>query len=106
MKTSFVNRTAGLATLALGILPMFAMATAAHAAPAVRIADLDLASSAGAAAFHQRAEAAARQFCRGEMTLSDHAACRQGVREELAEKFAAARQAQLTQRAQQTFAAR
>ena len=100
------NRISGLAMLALAALPMAALATGAHAAPAsVRIADLNLASAEGAAAFDQRADFAARRFCSTERSLSSAATCRKGVRVELNEKLAVIRTARAAQPAN-TFAAR
>ena len=100
------NRISGLAMLALAVLPMAALATGAHAAPAsVKIADLNLASAEGAAAFEQRADFAARRFCSTERSLSSAATCRKGVRVELNEKMAVIRTARANQPAN-TFAAR
>lgn len=84
----FTNRIAGLATLALAILPAAALATGAHAATAVRIGDLNLASASGKATFEQRAAHAAARFCADERSLSVNLACRTAVRTELHEKLA------------------
>jgi len=103
--TNFTSRIAGLATLALGALPMLALSSVAHAGTTVKVSDLNLLTSQGVAAFEQRAEDAGRQFCRGRASVRTTRDCREGVREELAEKMAALRQAQLAQQAQ-TFAVR
>jgi UrcA family protein len=91
--TNFTARFAGVATLALAVLPVAALTTAAHAAThvpaAVRIADLNLSSATDRATFGQRAEAAARKFCSTETTLGQKASCAAGVLAEVNEKAAA-----------------
>ena len=89
--------TAGL--LALGILPVLALATPGHAA-VVKISDLNLASAQGQAVYEQRAEHAAREFCSDERRISAKRACHVGVRQELSEKLA------VLQTARSNFAAR
>ena len=90
--TNFTARFAGVATLALAVLPAAALTTTAHAAShvpaAVRIADLNLASPDGRAAFDHRLGAAARKFCSSETTLDLKAGCEAGVRSEVTEKAA------------------
>ena len=92
--TNFTARIAGVATLALAALPAFALTTVAHAAShapaAVRVADLNLASADGRAAFDQRVDAAARKFCSSETSLDLKAGCAAGVRAEVNEKAAGA----------------
>lgn len=106
-KTTFTSRIAGLATLALAVLPMAALSSYAHAETRVKVEDLNLLTGQGVAAYHQRAEVAGRKFCRAEKTVPNRMACREGVRAELTEKFDALRQAQLAQQQQSpTFAAR
>lgn len=56
---------------------------------AVRIADLDMATSAGRAAFAQRVNRATAQVCQ-ERDLTQQHACRIAVRAEIGEKLAAA----------------
>lgn len=84
---------AGVATLALAALPMFALATAAHAAPvAVKVADIDTLSPAGAAVFEQRAEQAANRYCaklNPTARLTERSACLTAVRAEMADKIEA-----------------
>ncbi len=84
--TNFTARIAGVATLALAVLPVAALSTA-HAAtyvPAkVQVADIDLATASGQATFEQRVDRAARQFCSREMALDIKAGCEAGVRSEL-----------------------
>ena len=103
---TLTHTVSSIAMLALAVLPIAALTTAAHAAPAsVRIADLNLASRDGVDAFNQRAVLAARKFCGAELSLSARAHCRQGVRVELTEKMDAIRTAQAARNAT-TFAAR
>ena len=103
---SLTSTISGIAMLALAALPIAALATGAQAAPAsVKVADLNLASQAGIAAFNQRAGFAARKFCNAELSLSARANCRHGVMVELTEKMDAIRTAQAS-RAATTFAAR
>jgi UrcA family protein len=65
----------------------FAAAPSAHAS--VRIADLNLASSAGKSAFDYRVNAAADRVCRSEQrNLTIQAGCRLAVRAEATEKLA------------------
>jgi UrcA family protein len=97
--TSFAARFAGVATLALAALPIAALATAASAAPAaVKVRDLDLNSASGKAAFHQRADAAAHAYCKGETRpgsrLLATSTCEDGVKAELSEKLAVAQAVQ------------
>ena len=96
---NFAAHFAGVATLALAVLPVAALSTAAHDAPVTRVhvADLNLASIDGVATYHQRVAAAAKQFCSDEKTLDQKAACKAGVRTEVQEKLAQ-RQVLLAQR--------
>ena len=66
----------------------FAALPAAHAQPSVRIADLNLASTAGKAAFAHRVNVAAAQVCGNEKNLSIAFACKAAVRTEVTEKLA------------------
>jgi UrcA family protein len=98
--TNFTSRFAGVATLALAALPLAALATTAHAAPVtVRIADLDLNSAHGQAAYEQRVERAAIDFCKAEkrpasrLRVADDS-CVAAVRAEMSDKFVVAVQAQ------------
>ncbi|WP_332766188.1 UrcA family protein [Phenylobacterium sp.] len=107
----FKSTLAGVATLALAIIPVAALATAAHAAPVtIRAADIDTLSPEGVQAFHQRAEAAARKFCRAETlnqrSLVANARCMEAVRVEISEKFAARNTALAAQRQANTLASR
>ena len=86
------NTVAGVATLALAALPMFAMATSAYAAPVtVQVADLNLASPQDAREFDRRVDIAANDFCADTIGLSARAACKAGVRDEVSEKLEAMR---------------
>jgi UrcA family protein len=90
--TTFTARLASIATLALAVLPAAALTTTAHSAPyvsaKVQVADLNLASADGQAAFQARTDAAARRFCEGVTSLNTRDACRAGVRAEVNEKVA------------------
>jgi len=102
------NRISAVAMLALAALPIASLPASALAAPAparVNIADINLLTPEGMAAFQRRADYAARDFCRDERALSAAAACRVAVKEEFSEKVTALRSAQLEQ-ASKTFAAR
>jgi UrcA family protein len=86
-------RIASVATLALALLPAVALSTAhaanaqvPYAAQSVQVSDLNLASASGKAALSQRADAAARHFCRDERRLEARASCQAGVRAEVTEK--------------------
>lgn len=102
---NLTNRISGLAMLALAALPIASLPASALAAPAVRVADINLSSPEGMSTFDARANAAARDFCRSERSVSAAAACRSGVKQELSEKAATLRSAQVEQ-ATKTFAAR
>ena len=85
--TSFTARIISVATITLAALPLAAVASQAQAAPAVRIADLDVNTAEGRAAYDQRVEAAADRFCRETKGLSAIYACKVGVRTEVQEKL-------------------
>jgi len=94
--TNFAAQISSVAMLALAALPIAALPASALAAPAsVRIADINLLTPEGMATFNKRADYAARDFCRTELSLSQAAACRAGVKVELSEKVAVIRAAQL-----------
>ncbi len=80
--------TARIASLALVALPLATFGAAAHAQPSVRIADLDLASATGQAAFAHRVNVAADQVCGDEKSLTSQYACKIAVRTEVTEKLA------------------
>ena len=89
MKTFTTSRIAGVATLALAMLPMAALTTAAHAQTApqrVQTSDLTLASPTGQSTFIARADGAARHFCSVERNLTQKATCEAAVRQEASEK--------------------
>jgi UrcA family protein len=92
--TDIASRISGLAMLALAALPIAALATAAHAETRVHVADIDVLTAPGVAAYNQRAEAAGRAYCIAERRLDRQAACVAGVRAELSEKLDALRTAQ------------
>jgi UrcA family protein len=100
---TLTDRICSAAMMALAVLPMASLATAAHATT-VKVSDLNLASPAGVAAYNQRADHAARTYCSNERAISAVAACRKGVAVELSEKLDAIRTAQAARA--QTFAAR
>jgi UrcA family protein len=95
--TTFTAHFAGFATLALAALPIAALSTSAHAQGAspqyahesVQVADLNMASASGKAAFAQRVSAAANHFCSTEHNLTQRAACQSAVRTEANEKATA-----------------
>ena len=87
MKT-FAAHIAGVATLALAVLPVAALSTHAQAATArVHVADLNLASIDGVATFHQRVAVATKKICGDEKALGQQVACKAGVRSEVQEKL-------------------
>ena len=84
---------AGAATLVLAALPAAALSTAAHAAPAIQVADLN-GGAASQAVLSHRVDRTARAFCREHMVttgsrVNDRATCMSGVRAEAAEKVVA-----------------
>jgi UrcA family protein len=90
---NYTARIASVATLALALLPAIALSTAhaanasvPYAAQSVQVSDLNLASASGKAALAQRADTAARHFCRDERRLEARASCQAGVRAEVSEK--------------------
>lgn len=104
--TNFATQISGVAMLVLAALPIVALPASALAAPAsVKIADINLLTPEGMATFNQRADYAARNFCREERSLDAAASCRVGVKAELSEKVSVIRAAKLEQ-ASKTFAAR
>ncbi|MBW8814182.1 MAG: UrcA family protein [Caulobacterales bacterium] len=103
--TNFAAKISTAAMLALAALPIGALASAAHAETRVHVADLNLTTPQGMAAFNQRAHNAASTYCAEVVGLSARASCRNGVKAELSEKAGAIRDAQMAQAAQ-TFAAR
>ena len=107
----FKSTLAGVATLALAIIPVAAFGAAAHAAPvAIQASDIDTLSPEGAQTFQQRADAATRKFCRtataGQPGLREKAACKAAVQAEISEKFAARNTALAAQRQANTLASR
>jgi UrcA family protein len=84
--THFTARIAGLALIAL---PLATFGAGAQAQPSVRIADLDLASTAGQSALAHRVNVAADQVCGDQKGLTSQYACKAGVRAEVSEKLAA-----------------
>ncbi len=103
--STITNSIASVASLFLAAIPTLALTTAAHAAPAhhaVQISDLNLASPAGQRVLAQRTEKVAADFCKStgdeRMSLNSVASCKAGVRTEISEKAAAARQAQFASR--------
>jgi UrcA family protein len=88
--TNFASKIAGVATLALAVLPVAALSTAAHAATPVKVAvsDLDLSTQAGQRAFDARVAKAGVQLCREEGTLRGRDVCEGAVRAEAREKLA------------------
>ena len=87
-KTTLTARISSFALLALGALPVLALATPGQAAT-LKVSDLDLHSAQGKAVYEQRAEAVARRFCANAQGLQAREQCKVGVKVELAEKLAA-----------------
>lgn len=89
----FSSTFAGVATLALAAVPVLALSTAAHAAPAVvKVSDIDLNSAQGAQILEQRINAAARKVCaapanQGGLTLRH--ACVASVHDEVRDSLTA-----------------
>jgi UrcA family protein len=89
--TNFAAKIAGIATLALAALPLVALSTTAHAAPApvtVKVADLDLGSKAGITAFDRRIQKVGVQMCRDEQSITARDTCEGAVRAEARDKLA------------------
>jgi UrcA family protein len=94
--TNLINRIAGVAMIALTAAPLSAVATLAHAQPAVvRFGDLDMATAQGKATFEQRAGRAAMTVCgdRGRISLRESVTCQVAVKSEAVEKLADWREA-------------
>lgn len=90
----FAQTVAGAATLVLATVPALALSTAAHAAPAIKVADLNLVSASSQEILSQRVDQTARAYCREHMVTTgsrtnDRATCLAGVRAEVAEKVVA-----------------
>jgi UrcA family protein len=90
---NYTARIASVATLVLALLPAVALSTAhaanaavPYAAQRVQVSDLNLAGASGKAILAQRADTAARHFCRDERSLDLKAACQAAVRAEVSEK--------------------
>jgi UrcA family protein len=106
MKTkNLTARVSGAALIALAALPMVALATGANAATTVKVGDLNLLSDDGVAAFHARAEVAARAYCDDNAIMQQRMTCKAGVKTELNEKLGELRQSQLAKQST-AFAAR
>lgn len=98
-------QVSSVAMLALAALPIASLPASALAAPAsVKIADINLLTPEGMQTFNQRANYAARDFCRDERDLGVAMKCRIAVKAELSDKVAVIRAAKLE--ASTTFAAR
>lgn len=90
----FAQTLAGAATLVLATVPALALSTAAHAAPAIKVSDLNLVSASSQDTLNARVDQTARAFCREHMVTTgsrtnDRATCLAGVRAEVAEKVVA-----------------
>ena len=95
--TNLTSKISGIAMLALAALPMAALPASALAATTVKVSDINVLSVEGAATFQARADAAARDFCRNQRNLGLAESCREGVKQELSEKFSDLRLATLDQ---------
>jgi UrcA family protein len=92
-------KISSIAMLALAALPMVALPASALAATTVKVSDLNVLSAEDAATFQVRADRAARDFCRNQRNIGLAESCREGVRQELTEKFSDLRLATLGQAA-------
>ena len=87
---NFTAQFAGVATLALAVLPMAALTTAAHAAPAkMVVADLNLATAAGQKAVANRIAHLSHEVCADERNVTQKAVCESAVSSEAKDKVAA-----------------
>ena len=91
-KTSLSAHIAGFAMIAMAAVPVAAVSTLAHAAPApsVRVSDLDLNSADGRLKAAERIDRAARLFCRDAQetgTRLASARCISEVKAELGQKL-------------------
>lgn len=108
---TLTTRIAAVAAIAMAVIPLAAVAThaaaAEHPAARIRVADLDLNSIDGQLVLKTRADGAVRKLCFNR-NLSVMAACEAGVRDEIADQAAVARDQQLASKAAQpvTLAAR
>lgn len=88
---NFTAKFAGAATLALAVLPMAALTTAAHAQPAkVYVGDLNLATASGQKAATVRVDRLSHELCADERGIAQRDACQSGVMHEGREQIAAA----------------
>ena len=87
---NFITSFAGAATLALAVLPMAALTTAAHAQPAkMVVADLNLATPAGQKAAATRIAHLSHEVCADERNVTQRSVCETAVRAEAKDKVAA-----------------
>ncbi|HEY9235684.1 MULTISPECIES: UrcA family protein [Phenylobacterium] len=87
----FSTTLASIATLTLATVPALALATGAHAAPAVvKVSDIDFGSAHGARTLEKRINAAVQDVCDadGRTSLGTRAACAEGVRSEARDQIA------------------
>lgn len=97
--SKFANRLAAVATLALAALPITALTTAAHAAEyRVPVADLNLATAAGAAKFDARLQMATNALCGAQRQIAVRNSCKAGVRAEAMEQLSTQQRVQLAAR--------
>ena len=85
------NTIAGIATLTLATVPALALATSAHAAPAViKVSDIDFNSAHDARTLDKRVSEAAYEVCdaSGRTPLGARAACVESVRAEARDQIA------------------
>ena len=91
--SKIVRFTSAVASLCLAALPVVAVATGAHAAPAavtIKVSDLNLARADHAALFQSRLNVATRAFCDGDVgsqAIAVRRACRDAVAEEAMAKL-------------------
>jgi UrcA family protein len=87
--TKIINILTSATAIAMTVLPLSALGTAAHAEETrIQIADLDLARPTDAMRFQRRLDVAAERICNvARSPLGDQAACRIAVRQEAVEKL-------------------
>jgi UrcA family protein len=94
----FIANTANVATWALAVMPMIALAGAAHAQD-IKVQVGDLSQPAAAARFERHLDVAAKAICASYVRPIDGAtraaACKQAVRAEAMDKLSAAQREQL-----------
>jgi len=108
--SKLTSKIASVATLALAAIPMFALTTAAHAAP-MTLKVGALSSAAGVAAFGQRLDRLAKSVCDAQSPatgtrLVKTEGCIEAVRAEAMDKLTAVQRSQIAAYSRSQVAAR